>query len=67
VVVGEDRSAQFSGKAPGQAAITLPRRRKRLGVYFQLYDHNIESSEMVAFVAHLLRMVHRRIMLVLDR
>lgn len=50
-----------------QAAITLPPRRQRLGVYFQFYTHNIDTADVVAFGAYLLRMVGRKIILILDR
>lgn len=50
-----------------QAAITLPPRRHRLGVYFQLHVENIGTAAVVTFVAHLLRMVGRKLILVLDR
>ena len=50
-----------------QAAITLPPVRQRLGVYFKLYAHNITTPEVVAFVAYLLRMVPRKVILIWDR
>lgn len=50
-----------------QAAVTLPPHRQRLGVYFQIHVQNIETVEVVAFVAHLLRMVGRKLILILDR
>lgn len=50
-----------------QAAITLPPVRQRLGVYFKLYAHNITTPDVVAFVAYLLRMVPRKVILIWDR
>ena len=50
-----------------QAAVTLPPRRKRLGAYFQMYEHNIETRDVVSFVGPLLRMIRRTVVLILDR
>lgn len=50
-----------------QAAITLPPQRKRLSVYFRLYEHNIDAQEVVSFVGHLLRMIRRKVVLIWDR
>ncbi len=50
-----------------QAAITLPPVRQRLGVYFKLYAYNITTPDVVAFVAYLLRMVPRKVILIWDR
>ena len=50
-----------------QAAITLPPRRKRLGIYFRLYEHNIDAQDVVSFVGHLLRMIRRKVVLIWDR
>ena len=33
-----------------QAAVTLPPRRQRLGVYFRMYEHNIDRQDVVSFV-----------------
>ena len=50
-----------------QAAVTVPPRRKRLGVYFRMYEHNIDAQDVVSFVGHLLRMIRRKVVLILDR
>jgi len=50
-----------------QAAVTLPPKRQRLGVYFQVYAQNIQTEDVVAFVAHLIRLVHRKLILIWDR
>ena len=44
-----------------QAAVTLPPRRQRLGVYFRMYEHNIDRQDVVSFVGHLLRMIRRKV------
>lgn len=41
--------------------------RRRLRLYFDIFDHNIVTDDFVEFVAHLLRRIGRRIILVLDR
>ena len=41
--------------------------RRRLGLYFDIFDHNIVTDDFVEFVARLLRRIGRRIILVLDR
>ena len=50
-----------------QAAVTLPPQRQRLGVYFRMYEHNIDRQDVVSFVGHLLRMIRRKVVLILDR
>ena len=50
-----------------QAAVTLPPRRQRLGVYFRMYEHNIDRQDVVSFVGPLLRMIRRKVVLILDR
>lgn len=49
------------------SALTLPPRRKRLGLYFQLYPHNISYEEVMAFLRLLHRHLGRKFILVLDR
>ena len=41
--------------------------RRRLGLYFDIFDHNIVTGDFVDFVARLLRRLGRDIILVLDR
>jgi transposase len=49
------------------SAITVSARRKRLGLYFDIFDHNIVTDDFEIFVARLLRRLGRPIILVLDR
>lgn len=49
------------------SALTVSPQRKRLGLYFDIVDHNIVTDDFVEFVARLLRRLGRRITLVLDR
>lgn len=49
------------------SALTVSPQRKRLGLYFDIVDHNIITDDFVEFVAHLLRRIGRSITLVLDR
>mgnify|MGYP001544374309 FL=1 len=49
------------------SAITMSAERQRLGLYFDIFDHNIVTDDFVEFVARLLRRIGRRIILVLDR
>lgn len=39
----------------------------RIGVYFELYDHNIVTQDVVKFVKHVHRQLGRKIILVWDR
>ena len=50
-----------------QAAVTLPPRRQQLGVYFRLYEQNIHTQDVVSFVGHVISMIRRKIVLILDR
>jgi len=49
------------------SAITVSPRRKRLGLYFDIFDHNIVTDDFETFVASLLRRLGRPIILVMDR
>jgi transposase len=49
------------------SALTISPQRKRLGLYFDIVDHNIVTDDFVEFVAHLLSRLGRSITLVLDR
>ena len=49
------------------SAITVSPRRRRLGLYFDILDHNIDTDDFETFIEHVLRRVQRRIVLVLDR
>ena len=50
-----------------QAAVTLPPRRQRLGVYFRMYEHNIDRQDVVSFVGPLRRMIRRKVVLILGQ
>jgi transposase len=49
------------------SAITVSSERRRLGLYFDLHDHNIDTDTFEWFVRGVRRRVRRRIILVLDR
>lgn len=49
------------------AAITLSSRRKHLGLYFDITDHNIQTDEFVDFVTAILHQLRRSLILVMDR
>jgi len=49
------------------SAVTVSSPRRRLGLYFDIHDHNIVTEDFVCFVAQLLRSLQRPIILVLDR
>lgn len=49
------------------SAITVSPRRRRLGLYFEIHDHNIVTDDFERFVANLLRCLQRKIILVMDR
>jgi len=49
------------------SAITVSPKRRRLGLYFQLFDHNLTADETEPFVAAVLGHFPRGIILVWDR
>ncbi len=49
------------------SAVTVSPKRRRLGLYFDILDHNVKADDFQAFVDHLLRRVGRSIILVIDR
>lgn len=49
------------------SAITVSPQRRRLGLYFDILDHNIATDEFEMFVAVVLRRLQRPIILVMDR
>ncbi len=49
------------------SAISGSAQRGRLGLYFDIHDHNIVTDDFEGFVATLLRGLQRRIILVIDR
>jgi transposase len=49
------------------SAVTVSPRRRRLGLYFALHEHNIRTPEVEAFAADLLVHLPHGLILVLDR
>jgi len=49
------------------SAITVSPKRRRLGLYFDILDHNVKTDDFEAFVVRLLRRLSRPIILVMDR
>ena len=49
------------------SAVTVSPSRRRLGLYFEVLDHNVRTDDFEAFVAWLLRRLGRSITLVMDR
>lgn len=49
------------------SALTVSPRRKRLGLYFDIFDHNIVTDDFEEFIARLLGRLGRPITLVMDR
>jgi len=49
------------------SAITVSPRRRRLGLYFDILDHNVVTDDFEMFVASVLRRLQCPIILVMDR
>jgi len=49
------------------SAISISYKRKHLGLYFDITDHNIQTEDLEAFVAVMVRRLRRSIILVMDR
>ncbi len=49
------------------SAITVSPHRRRLGLYFDIFDHNIVTDDFELFVESLLGRLQRRLILVMDR
>jgi transposase len=49
------------------SALTVSPVRRRLGLYFDILDHNVQTDDFEAFVDHLLRRLGRSIILIIDR
>lgn len=49
------------------SAVTVSPQRRRLGLYFDILDHNVKTDDFERFVVHLLRRLGRPIILVMDR
>lgn len=49
------------------AAVSLAARRRRIGLYFAVYEHNVTAEEVEAFLREVRRHLRRRLIVVLDR
>lgn len=49
------------------SAITVSPQRRRLGLYFDVLDHNVKADDFEWFVEQLLRKLQRPLILVVDR
>jgi transposase len=49
------------------SALTVAPRHQRLGLYFQIYRHNIQTPEVIEFLVALHRRLRRPLLVVLDR
>jgi len=49
------------------SAVTVSPKRRRLGLYFEILDHNVRADDFEAFAVALLRRLGRPITLVMDR
>lgn len=49
------------------AGLSLPPRNLRVGLYFEIFPHNIRTPQVVAFIQRLHRQLRRDIILVCDR
>ena len=49
------------------SAITVSPTRRRLGLYFDILDHNVKTDDFETFVEHLLRRMRHRVILIMDR
>jgi len=49
------------------SAVTVSPKRRRLGLYFDILDHNVKADDFEIFVDRLLRRIRGPIILVIDR
>lgn len=49
------------------SALTVSPKRRRLGLYFDVLDHNVTADDFEWFIELLLRKLHRPIIVVMDR
>ena len=63
ILKSDDRRDRLSAIS----ALTVSPKRRRLGLYFDILDHNVKTDDFEAFVERLLRRLRRPIVLVLDR
>lgn len=61
------RSYDRRDRITAVSAVTLSPRRRRLGLHFDLLDHNMKADDFELFVVRMLRKVRGRVTIVLDR
>ncbi len=49
------------------SAISISPKRRRLGLYFDILDHNVKTDDFETFMERLLRRLQNRVILVMDR
>lgn len=49
------------------SALTVSPMRRRVGLYFDILDHNVTAADFETFVDHLLQRIRRPVVLVIDR
>mgnify|MGYP001199220548 CR=1 FL=1 len=49
------------------SAITVSPKRRHLGLYFDILDHNVKTDDFETFVERLMRRLQNRVILVMDR
>ena len=49
------------------SAVTVSPKRQRLGLYFDILDHNVKTDDFEVFVERLLQRIRNRVILVVDR
>ena len=63
ILKSDDRRDRLSAIS----ALTVSPKRRRLGLYFDILDHNVKTDDFEQFVERLLRRIRRPIILVIDR
>ena len=63
ILKSDDRRDRLSAIS----ALTVSPKRRRLGLSFDILDHNVKTDDFEAFIERLLRRVRRPIILVIDR
>jgi transposase len=48
-------------------ALSRAPRKRRIGLYFVMYDRNVTAEEVVAFLRHVQRSLGRKVIVVMDR
>ena len=49
------------------AGLTLSDRRRRIGLYFAIHEHNVKTPEVEAFIRQVQRRLRRPLVVVMDR